>query len=830
MSAAGLGGLLLALVAATPRGAQEEPREPAAALAGSARTLFEASCVRCHGPEKAKARLRLDRLTWDPADEQALETWQAVLDRIQAGEMPPEDEPRPDPAAVAHLERDLAAAFAALAGEGPRVLRRLNRTQYRNTLRDLLAIDVALEDPTSSFPPDGAIDGFDGLAEGLVMSDFLLSQHLLAARRALDMALFTGPRPEPRTYALYDAEGVRDGNFTVSDGRLRGHWNLESPRPEDGPVCLFLNDERAIGETLGQTLTTSRGGAPFPGWYDFRFEVESKGRGNLPPKLLRPLKPEWQQVHPEDLHRLELYFSAPAGTSPVTGRRRILAEALDLADDERVVIERRYWLPRGWRLELAFGNAYAGHLDYYVAALGGEEDALKLRQLTRAERSARMIEITYPWILRSDAPRILVHAASESGPHYPSWPPPSHVAVLGDPAAPLAERLATFATRAFRRPVTPEELGPHLRLAEESPEGLRTALEAILCAPRFLYFLEGEGALDDWALAARLSYFLWSTLPDAELLALAAAGRLVDPAVLRAQAERLLADPRSSEFVAQFTWSWLGFQNMLDMAPDPVRFPEFHAGQVGSAAVTESRLFFRELLDGNRPLSEFLGADHTFVNSALARLYGIEGVHTSARFERVALPAELRRGGLLGQAAVLTASANGVDTSPVVRGVWVLERLLGMPPDPPPPDIPIPEPDTRGAKSIREIFEQHRSIESCNECHRSIDPLGFALESFDAIGRWRVAYESGVAIDPSGQMPNGTTFTDIEGLKRAMLADVKPFARNLAGRLAAYAAGRELRPADRPELDRLVAAATAPGAGLRDLVLGIVTSRLFRER
>jgi hypothetical protein len=271
-------------------------------------------------------------------------------------------------------------------------------------------------------------------------------------------------------------------------------------------------------------------------------------------------------------------------------------------------------------------------------------------------------------------------------------------------------------------------------------------------------------------------------------------------------------------------------QNALDMAPDPVRFPEYHNTRQEAAAVSETRAFFRHVLGENRPVSELIASDYTFVNADLARLYGIEGVHTTARFERVDLPAGLQRGGLLGQASVLTASANGVDTSPVVRGVWALTHLLGTPPDPPPPDVPIPEPDARGALSVRELFEKHRSIESCNACHRSIDPLGFALESFDAIGRRRDAYETGAPIDTAGRMPDGTEFEDVGGMKQALLRDLPLFTRNLATRLAAYAAGRTMHPADRPEIDSIVARAQAPDSGLRDLVLSIVESRIFRKR
>ncbi|HEX6882809.1 MAG TPA: DUF1592 domain-containing protein [Planctomycetota bacterium] len=809
--------LALALLAPGTRAAQEERPAP---LAEHARALFEASCVRCHGPERAKAGLRLDRLAWDPADEEALERWAEVLDRLEAGEMPPEGEPRPDAAAVAGLTGALRTAFLGLEGaSGPRYLRRLNRVQVRNSLRDLLAIDVVLEDPTSSFPPDDVLEGFDVLAEGQVTSDFLLRQVLLAARRALDLATFDGPRPEPETHALFDAADPRPGNFAVNH-----------TEPADGTVFLFLNDERSPGDPRGQALTTSRSGARAPGWYDFVFTLESRGRGTAWPGLERVARQEWQVYRPSDLHRLEIYLSAPHGSSAYTSRRRILVEALDLADGERVTLERRYWLGRGWRLELAFGNAFAGHLDGFLEAIGAAELVARFAHLPRPELLPALAEHTHAAVATADAPRIVVHAAAESGPHHASWPPPSHVAAHGAPDVPPAEHLAAFAARAFRRPVPPEELAPYVRLAAESPEGLRTALEAILCSPRFLYLFEPEGELDGWALAARLAYFLWNAPPDARLAALAAEGRLGEPGVLRAEAERLLADPRSDELVTAFTWGWLGLQNALDMTPDPMRFPEYHRSRLQEAAVAETRAVFRHVLDANRPVAELLAADYTFVNADLARLYGLESVATTVALQRVSLPAELGRGGVLGQAAVLTASANGVDTSPVVRGVWVLEHLLGTPPDPPPPDVPIPEPDTRGELTIREIFDQHRSIESCNECHRSIDPLGFALESFDAIGRWRDAYESGLAIDPSGRMPDGTTFDDVHGMKRALLAELPLFTRHLAERLAAYAAGRTLRPADRPAIERIVARASEPGAGLRDLVLAVVESGIFRRR
>lgn len=802
---------------------------------GPAQEFFAASCVACHGPKKAKAGLRLDQLDWDGRHEETLERWQAVLDRLEAGEMPPEGEPRPSPASVETLTSAIRHALDSVAetSSAPGVLRRLNRIQYRNTLRDLLLIDVQEEDPTGSFPADDTLDGFDNLGEGLVMSEFLMRQVLTAARRALDLATFEGPRPEPVTRRMYETQPER------VVGRARpASFEINHIRVGDGLAFLFMNDERAPGDTRGQNLTSSRQGASSAGWYEFTFEVESKGRGSLSAERFRVPRPEWPAMHPEDLARLEIYLSAPFASSPHHSRRRILVDAMDLPDDVPTRVTRRYWLARGWRVELAFGNAFAGHLADYLTALGAGEEVAALESVPKPQQLERMADLTRAWITRTDAPRIVIHGASERGPIHDSWPPPSHRAAWGDPTTSLEERVSAFATRAFRRPVEMEELAPFVRLAHENPEGLRAAVEAILCSPSCLYLVEGgveggvegEGRLDDHALASRLSYFLWSTMPDERLLALAADQRLGVTEVLHEEVERMLGDPRSAEFVEHFTWGWLGLQNALDMAPDPMRFPVYHHSRLGPAMFTETRLFFRHVLDENLPIAEFIASDSAFVNADLARLYGIEGVTSTVEFAHVRLAPKLMRGGLLGQGAVLTASANGVDTSPVVRGIWVLERLLGLPPDPPPPGVAIPEPDARGELTIRQRFEQHRTAESCSECHRTIDPLGFALESFDAIGRRRLSYESGAPIDTSGRMPGGEPFTDVEGMKRSVLAELPLVTRNLTMKLASYAAGRPMRVADRREIDRIVTEVGGRDARLRDLLHAVVASRIFRER
>jgi mono/diheme cytochrome c family protein len=820
MSAAALVVLLGAALQAPADGAAH----PAEGLAAAA-PFFAEHCVKCHGPTKQKGHLRLDVLVFEPASDANLETWLAVSERLTASEMPPEEEPRPDPAPVSALVAAIrdAVAGAAEATREPAPLRRLNRAQYRNTLRDLLALDVLARDPTAAFPADDALEGFDNLGAGLTLSDYLLRQYLVAARAAVDQATFDGPRPEVRTHRMLDPEETRVWSFEV---------NHSQPGP-DG-VFLFMNDERSPGDPRGQVLTTSRDGAPSAGPYEFTFELESRGRGKLPAELAREVRAEWQVYQPGDLHRLELYLSAPFGSAPLQTRQRVLVESLDLPDGERVTLTRRYFLPRGWRLELAFGNAWTGHLATFVEVLGGDMQGFEA--LPRLERFEFLARQTHALVARADAPRIVIHAASERGPLHEEWPPASQRLVHGAPGTPLEEHLLAFATRAFRRPVAAETLTPYLELARTSPEGLRTAIEALLCSPRFLYLQEEPGELDGYALAARLSYFLWSTMPDERLLAAAAPGSggepcaLAAPGALAAEARRMLADPRSQELVTHFLWGWLGLQNTRDMEPDPMRFPAYHRGRVDTAMVRETELFFRGLLDENGPLTRLLDADYTFVNAELARHYGLAPVPTTVGFARVALPPELRRGGLLGQAAVLTASGNGVDTSPVVRGIWVLEKLLDMPPDAPPPGVVAPDPDTRGELTIRELFGKHRTDASCNECHADIDPPGFALETFDAVGRWRDHYENGAAIDPSGELPGGDTFEDVRGLKRALLAAPEPFARALASKLLTYASGRTLGPLDHAEVEHIVDELAARGYGLRDLVELVVESRVFRTR
>lgn len=782
--------------------------------------FFRSHCIACHGPDKAKGDLRLDRLPWSPADSDNVEIWQAIVDRIDAGEMPPENQPQPAGAERAKFLATLRSRIASSAEHGKHhvVLRRLNRRQFRNSLRDLLHIDVDTEDPTEAFPADDQEDGFDNLGETLQMSDFLLRQYLKVARTAVDRATFEGERPEPQTYTLHDTKS-RPLNFKTPGND-----------PERDYRVLYQNDERAPGDPRGQQFINCREGATHSGWYDFAFEVESKGRGNLAEKFSEQRRNDYPVYRPEDLHRFEVYITAPNKSSAIQTRPRRLVYSVDLPDNERLTIRRRLWVPKGWRVEIGFGNGYWGVVDP-ILLVDPDFDMDAFRELPRREQNSRYGKLIIDRFERVDAPRINVYSVTETGPLYDQWPPASHEAVYGKPGQNVEEHLTWFASQAFRRPVTREQISPYVRLAEQSPEGIRTAIEGILCSPRFVYMKEATGELDDYAIASRLSYFFWSTMPDDALLKNAAQGRLRSPDILNGHVDRMLNDARSDEFVESFVWAWLKLQNTVEMAPDPMKFYEFHRNRLNEAMLKETNGFFRHLLTENLPIANFIDSDFAIINADLARHYGVPGtVNTTVKYQRVSLTGSLNRGGLLGQTSVLTASANGVDTSPVVRGIWILENLLGTPPSPPPPDVEVPEPDARGDLTIRQLYAKHRTVESCNDCHRKIDPLGFSLENFDAIGSWRTEYESGNEIDPSGQMPEGESFQDAAGLKTIMTRDLTQFSRNLTTKLLTYATGRTLSVADRPEIDAIVEQLESDEGGLRDLVKHVVTSDTFLSK
>jgi hypothetical protein len=451
------------------------------------------------------------------------------------------------------------------------------------------------------------------------------------------------------------------------------------------------------------------------------------------------------------------------------------------------------------------------------------------------------------------------------GPLLDSWPPLSHRHLFGDlplrPASPGgqvltvaseqprldAERLlSAFMRRAYRRSVTPKDVEPVAKLVFEQldakqgfEEAMRVGYKAVLCSPDFLFFPEIRGAADDFALAARLSYFLWNTQPDDQLSKLAEQGVLSRPDQLRAQVERLLNHPRAQGFIKNFLAQWLDLRLIDFTMPDRKLYPEFDDA-LRKSMVEETERFFEEVLRHDLSLANFVDSDFAMLNERLAQHYGIAGVKGPA-LRRVALPPGSHRGGVLTQASVLKVTANGTTTSPVVRGAWVLRNILGKPPDPPPPNAGAIEPDIRGARTIRELLDRHRRSASCASCHVKFDPLGFALENFDVTGGWRENYRvlsgpnlamtrSGPKVEADSALPDGRPFRNIDELKKLLLEDKDQLARSLTEKLLIYATGRGLRFSDRALVKEIVARSRSRNFGFRSLIHEIVQSQMFLDR
>ncbi|MGV3483408.1 MAG: DUF1592 domain-containing protein, partial [Planctomycetaceae bacterium] len=463
---------------------------------------------------------------------------------------------------------------------------------------------------------------------------------------------------------------------------------------------------------------------------------------------------------------------------------------------------------------------------------------------------------------------LVIQWVDVEGPLLESWPPPSHKAIFGDlpqtrisperyevvSEQPLvdAERiLRNFARRAYRRNVTSEEIKPLLARVQSRLEqndsfeqAMRVGLKAILVSPHFLFLREQTPKLDDFALASRLSYFLWSSMPDEELFQLAEANRLHHRDVLRAQVERLLRDPKAKAFNTHFTGQWLGLRAIDATLPDGTLYPEYD-DILKTSMLKETALFFDEVLMNDLPLTHFVDSDFSFLNARLAKHYGIPGIE-GMEMRKVPLPQNSHRGGLLTMGSVLKVTANGTTTSPIIRGAWVLERILGTPPAKPPADVEAIEPDIRGATTIREQLARHRNVESCASCHREIDPPGFALESFDVIGGWRdhyratgqprvvdgrrVRFWNGPAVDPADVLADGRRFQNIDEYKRLILEDKDQLARNLAEKLIAYGTGATSTYADKPQIDAIVDRVRDQNYGFKSLIHEVVQSELFQSK
>lgn len=754
---------------------------PAQELDSKSKTFFNAHCIDCHDAQSKKGGLDLSALTGDLSTRPLMDRWTSIIDRVGAGEMPPAKKPRPPQAELqAFIAGIRPRLIAADRTRREVVQRRLNRVEYENTIHDLLAIDIELK---PLLPEDQRSGGFDNNGEALAVSSELLGSYLEAAERALGAAIVHGPQPASATWTTTAEKDVEKylKSYSIIDGR----------------VFIYQSEEGGYSKISSRAKVV-----PSRGLYHVSFEAVTRNSD----------KPITFSVMASDF-------------APVSAISRTLGYY-----DAGAKVQR-------FEIDVVLNKGMA--VQFFAHELPG-------------------------WVHNSPAegtfPGIGWGPVTITGPINATWPPESHVRLLGDVNLEQgtmedAEKiLRRFMPRAFRRPVADDEVARFMALIRSRrqagrpfEQSLRSGLAAVLCSPNFLYLREdvrpGGDRINDLELASRLSYFLWSTLPDAELLDLASKNTLHEPGVLAAQTKRLLADPRSARFVEHFTGQWLQLRQIDATTPDKKLYKEFDE-LLKVSMVQETLGFFRELLSKDLPISHFLDSDFAMLNRRLAAHYGIPGV-SALEVQPVKLPPGCIRGGVLTQGAVLKVTANGTNTSPVIRGVWVLENILGKRVPPPPPNITGIEPDIRGATTIREQLAKHRDVPSCNQCHQHIDPPGFALESFDPIGRFRGHYlrwiphpqnaewgkvADGAVVDPSGQTSTGRPFQGMADFKKLLLADQASFALCLTEKLMTYGLGRELGYSDRDAVQAVAAQAAAGGNGLRTLILSIVQSPAFSRR
>jgi Protein of unknown function (DUF1592)/Protein of unknown function (DUF1588)/Protein of unknown function (DUF1587)/Protein of unknown function (DUF1585)/Protein of unknown function (DUF1595)/Planctomycete cytochrome C len=749
--------------------------------------LLNQYCVGCHS-KAAKAGGRVfEGLAPQPSAN--AEIWEKIIRKLGSGEMPPPNLPKPDAATVQALIESVIADLDAAAEKNPNagrtVVRRLNRTEYSNSIRDLLAMDMPFG---SELPADGVAAGFDNIGDSLSMSPLLLERYLKLARKISQWAVGAGDR-SPVTDQFYPTQpqsawlgedvpfGTRGGILIRHYFPADGEYGLRAFLPSNGDRLLategvrFFQVKKTITAGVHTVIVT------FPDDYAEREGSAGNvaGLGGLP--LGGPVDAAGTSVRP----RIEFL---------VDGQKAGISEIRGPAEGEAVMY------PGGPPiLERAEISG-----PYNVSSAGNTPS----RKRIFVCRPVRQVE-----------------------------------------EAPCASRIISMvARRAYRRNVTAEDINPLLatykkaRLKHDFDQSIGMAIGDVLVSPDFLFRLEKDpiGAAPSSAqpvaafeLASRLAFFLWSSIPDDELLDAARTGKLINPDILNRQVKRMLADQRADSLVDNFAEQWLGVRSVADFVPDPKLYPEFDKALAGEFQ-EELHLFVRNVLRENHSVLDLLNAKYTYVDERLAKLYGIPGV-TGPGFRRVDVSDKPERGGLLGEGAILMVTSHNARTSPVLRGKWILANLLDSPPHPPPPGIPLLEATKAEGKTLttRQQMELHRKDATCASCHAHIDPLGFALENFDVLGRFRTQ-DAGGEIDSSATMPSGEEVRGPQGLKNYLVSHPNEFVGATVAQLMTYALGRQLDYQDQPTVRKIMRQIAPGGYKFSDLVMGVVNSAPFRMR
>lgn len=783
--AAVLLGLAHAVFAATPD------------FKNTALPFLKKHCYECHGEKSKKAGLDLTKFKDDADILKEHKHWKSVLQQINSGEMPPKKKPQPTPTELANFNAAIENAFTLAEKKSPpdpgRVtLRRLNRTEYNNTVRDLLDVDF---NPAADFPADDIGHGFDNIGDVLSLSPIHLERYLQAA--------------ESIAQRVIQAKPVKPGVRYLSGRYLQ-------PNNDKTPQDRFrLMDPNATNATVSGPFAAAGDYLKLTGDADLilRATLYAEPRGTEPVKVVLFIQGGKLAETSSDAEVAQLAGKGATGMKPLKILKTFEITARSAAKPQTIEVA----------LNHVSGVNRAG-----IAVLkpdgGGEPAKLHIEHLS----SEGPLETRTPGHLKLIA------------------------GLAGKPQAQQTREVLTrLLTRTYRRPPTSKELETMTRVVEQTiaaggtwEAGIQRVLVAALCSPKFLFRVEqdslprypGPHPLDEYQLASRLSYFLWASMPDDELFNLAAKGQLT--ANLDAQVRRMLKDPRAESLTSSFAMQWLQLQRLQTFAPDNKLFPGFDE-RLRRAMLRETELFFSEIVHEDRSVLDLIDADFTYVNETLSRHYGLSGGSQSGRgrggysgrggeFTRVTLTGK-ERGGLLTQASILTVTSNPTRTSPVKRGKWVLEQILGTPPPPPPPNVPELDGQKKLTGTLRQRMEQHRENPSCANCHKQMDALGFAFENFDAIGRFRAKTDEG-AIDPSGTLPDGKSFQGPAELK-AILKDKKELVvRNLAEKLMTYGLGRGLEFSDNRSLNQICDKTARADYKFSALITAIVKSDPFRLR
>jgi hypothetical protein len=757
-------------------------------------TTVRRYCISCHNERLRTAGFSLESL--DVANPAASpEAWEKVVQKLRSRTMPPAQSPRPDEATydslATWLEGALDRAAAARPNPARPLLHRMNRAEYRNAIRDLLGLDLDV----SALPADDATYGFDNIADALGTSPLLLESYVTMARKISRMAIGSPAIPAVTT------------TYSTAEDLTQDYHLRELP--------------------LG-----TRGGIRVEEYFavDAEYEIRVRLR-RIATGAIRGILDEHQLELTLDGQRIGLFsIGGKDAYRAVVANEQNPAQTANKAFTADEPMRVRIKIPAGRHT--------------IVAAFVGKPPVL-------SEQTAKPFLRSYvaanPQSGLPDVDKLLI-----TGPFDPSRPTdtPSRARIFScRPATSGEERpcassiLSRLGRLAYRRPLDPSELDRLLAFYDEERRhsnfegGIELALRFMLTSPPFIFRLESEPAelapaavyaLSDLDVASRLSFFLWSSIPDDALLTAAERGELRDPAAVERQVRRMLADPRAEAMVENFAGQWLYLRNLTGTRPDPPTFPDFD-DNLRQSLRRETELFFTSVMQENKSVIDLLTADYTFVNERLARHYGIPGIYGD-RFRRVPVTDERRRG-LLGHGSVLTVTSYATRTSPVLRGKWVLENLLGAPPPPPPPNVPdLEDAESTEGLSIRERMVKHRANPGCASCHARMDPYGFALENFDAIGRWRAREADGKAIDASATLPDGTSFDGPRELRATILRRPEEFVKTFTRKLLTYAVGRGLEASDEPIVRRIVTQAAGDGYRFSSIVAGIATSEPFRMK